>query len=219
MLKLRSSFISAHTAGANSFIHLCRRTVSESDWDLQTFKMITFPFSLFIFLSASLWLSPLLPGLSSPPLYCNLYLCLFSSHFSSSCIVPFSLLSPIIFLFPLCLSFSSTPTLWPETDCAVRRRQQSRWSANLLSFLWSFALCMCVRVCVRHGSRYKTGESFAFLPHLATQKPCERSGRWLARCLLQKDSKRDLDVIASSDNMATEVEQGWEDGCLTCSIK
>lgn len=60
MLKLFSSFIPAHRLEANSCIHLCRRTVSESDWDLKTFEMITFLFCRFISCSASLclWLWP-----------------------------------------------------------------------------------------------------------------------------------------------------------------
>lgn len=47
-----------HKSGATSYIHLCCGTVSESDWDLQTFKMITLLHSLFISLSASICQSP-----------------------------------------------------------------------------------------------------------------------------------------------------------------
>lgn len=46
LLKLCSSFIPALTAGSNPRIHLCCRPVRESDWDLQTFKLITYLFCL-----------------------------------------------------------------------------------------------------------------------------------------------------------------------------
>lgn len=139
-----SSFIPAHTAGANSCIHLCRRTVSESDWDLQTFKMITFLFCLFISRSASLCLllvtGIVLPSTFNPSL---------SVSFSSFSFLHSSPPPPLLFLpssvfLSLYPSDSPPPFLCPETDSAVERRQQRRWSANLLSFPLSIAMCECV---------------------------------------------------------------------------
>lgn len=132
--------------GANSSIHLCYRTVSGSDWDLQPFKMIAFLFCLFISLSLSLCHSLSASALTrfvfASSVY-NLFFLLFSVH-------PHFLSLP---LFPLHPFFSSsflsasifpTPSLWHETDTGVGGRQQSWWSANLLTFLQSTTVCVCV---------------------------------------------------------------------------
>lgn len=95
-----------------------------------------------------------------------LFLCFsfppFFFHFLSFLSSPFSL-------------FYTAPTLWHETDSAVGRSQQIRWSANLVCFPWSINVCACM--CVWHSTGYGTGESSAFLSQLVTQKPQVRSGR------------------------------------------
>lgn len=172
MLKLCSSFIPAHTAGANSCILLCRRTVSESDWDLKTCQMITS-----LFFSSSFYL-PLFPrvlsnqGSTPSPLFYSL---LFPFTY-----VLFILFFPpppshtIAFSHPLALIFSLSH--WPQTDSTVKGKQQSWWSANFMSFPWRFTAWVCV--CV-HSTLLDTGQqSHPLSCHsLWPKKPWVRSSR------------------------------------------
>lgn len=107
-----------------------------------------------------LFLCQLQPDLPFSP-YFNLHFCLGSPSFFSSFVCP----SPLLL----------HTALWFETDCTVRRRQQSWWSANLLSFLQSTSVC--VHVHMTDSVESKTRQSSAFRSQRVTQKPQERSSQ------------------------------------------
>ena len=143
----------------------------------------------------------------------------FLLSFSSSPI-PFSLPSSILSLslsLPLSACHSVTRSLWPETDNAVRKkkkkRQQSRWSANLLSFLQCIVVRVCVRPCwtrdsgvIRFPVTARDPKTMSEVWSIAGQVPA--AGR--------RDDGWDLDIVASSDDKAGG--QGWEAYCQMYSI-
>lgn len=117
---------------------------------------------------------------------------------------------PPLFLFfshPLLPPFLHSPSL-----SVCQKRQQSRWSANLLSFPQCIVVCVCVPCWTRDSGviRFpvtaRDPKTMSEVWSIAGQVPAA-GGR---------DDGWDLDIIASSDDKA--AGQGWEAYCQMFSI-
>lgn len=203
LLKLRSSFIPALTAGANSCIHLCCRTVNEPDCDPQTFKMITFFFCLFISLCASL---------SLIPLHFLLFFCLLIYIAIISFLVLFLHHHPGVSLTIRSVSFSLFVS--PSGLRQIVLSEESNRASGQQVF------------CLSHGeSLYVCGKVLNSGHHLLSCHSLWPKNRewglvdsWLdARCR-ERCNGWDLDITASSDAVAAEAGQGSEAYCQMYSI-
>lgn len=181
------------------------------------------PFRWLLSYSVSLSHSLLLFVCAHPTRFGSPFVCLLISISSFSPVVLFfphhPFRPPFFHPPPLCLSHSSTPSLWPETDSAVGRRQQTRWSANLLSFPLSIAVCVCMCVCVAQcWIRDRTVIRFPVTACDPKNHDWGAVDSWPGACCRERGDGWDLDIIASSDNMAAEEGQGWEGYCQMYSI-
>lgn len=210
MLKLCSSFIPAHTAGANSCIHLCRRTVSETEtfrpfrWLLSSSVSLSLSMPLFVCFHFHRVFSPLFPYLLISISASYSLLLFFQHHYFSLSPLQSSLLSS------LPLSFYNSLSLSGLRHSAVKRRQQSWWSANLLSFLRSIAVCVYIYVCV--AQRRTQDRRLIRFPVTACDPKTMSEVRSIAGQVPAAEGRDDgwaLEIIASSDNMAVQAGQGY----------
>lgn len=188
--KLRSSFIPALTAGANSWIHLCCRTVCEPDWDLQTFKMITFFFCLVF----SLCLSS-----SLPPLSLFFFFCLLISVFlfSSSTIITASFTTHSVSFFFFISLAGLRPIVLSEGSNRAGGQQ-----VFCLSHRQSWYVCDKVL-----NSGHHPLSCHSLWPKNREWGPVDS---WLGACCRERCNGWDLDIVASSDVMEAEAGQGSE---------
>lgn len=127
------------------------------------------------------------------------------------------ILQPSILSSPLSLLFPSPPPSLPPFSLSpslsvCQKRQQRRWSANLLSFPQCIVVCVCVPCWTRDSGviRFpvtaRDPKTMSEVWSIAGQVPAA-GGR---------DDGWDLDIIASSDDKA--AGQGWEAYCQMFSI-
>lgn len=126
-------------------------------------------------------------------------------HLFHSLLIPFF---PVVaFYFPIPPLSSSF--LFVFLSLAKDKHYCSRTAAALV--VWKGCLSHSC-ICMWHIAGFRTAESSAFLSQLVTQKKHEWSlvNSWRGACCWGRQSGWDLEIMASSDNVAAEAGKVWD---------